>query len=162
MTPGTPIRPVFLALLLLATQGCELGTEPGTVDDLTFTASMSRTSIPVGESATLEMRVSNHSAREVVVSFPHSCQILPYIEDATGTVAYPGGGGWGCLTVVTEMRLAPGESRLRTLEIRGGTTAPPGYEGARLPPGEYRAYAELGERPRPKARSNTVTFAVTP
>ena len=148
------------ALLLLAsTLGCELSTGPGSPSDVTFTASMSRTVIPLGESATLTIRLRNGGTQPVTIDFPHSCQILPYVDNAAGEPVFPEQ-GWGCLTVITKLHLEPGQEIVQGHEIRGGVPAPAIYTGALLPPGEYQAYAELGERPRPYASTNVVRFTV--
>ncbi len=147
------------ALFLLASSGCQVGTEPGSLSDLTFRASMSRTLIAVGETATLTIRLRNNGSQPVTIDFPHSCQILPYIDTVGGEPAFPAGGGWGCLTVVTKLHLEPGEEIVQAHEIRGAP-APAIYTGALLPPGEYRAYAELGERPRPLGTTNAIRFTV--
>ena len=148
------------AILLTALVGCQVGTEPGTVDDLEFTTSLSRTVIPVGETAVMQMRLKNRGTSTVTLDFPHSCQILPYIEHAGGATAFPSGGGWGCLTVVTKLVLEPGEEVVQTLEIHGGAPMPAVYTGAALDEGQYRAFAELGERPRHYVKSNSVSFSV--
>lgn len=148
------------ALFAATVVSCQVGTEPGTVNDLEFTTSLSRTVIPVGGTAVMQMRLRNRGASTVTLNFPHSCQILPYIEGAGGSTVFPTGGGWGCLTVVTRLVLEPGEEVVQTLEVHGGAPAPAVFTGALLPPGQYRAFAELGERPRPYSSTNSVSFSV--
>ena len=153
-------RGVCAALVLVLGTACRAAAGPGDVRDLTLTTTISRTTIPAGgQSGVLEIRLSNHSGHPVSLSFPSSCQVLYYIETTDGKLTYPLGGGWGCLTVVTELDIGPGEEIVRDVEIRGGP-APAIYPPPLLPAGAYRAYAELGERPRPLLSSNRVTFSV--
>lgn len=151
---------IVTAVVLGALGACQTGIEPGTVDDLELTTSLSRTVIPAGETAVMQMRLRNRGTSTVTLDFPSSCQILPYIQAAGGSSVFPTGGGWGCLTVITKLVLEPGEEVVQTLEIRGGTPAPTISTGAQLAPGQYRAFAELGERPRPYVKSNSVSFSV--
>ena len=149
---------VLLTFTALVAIGCE-SDFLATGRSLELTASMSDTELAVGEDATLRITLRNHGDRPVELNFPHSCQILPYIETAVGQLVYPQG-GWGCLTVLTRLHLAPGEEKVQTLQVRGGVPQPAIHTGAALPPGEYRAYAELGEKNRVILRSNAVGFRV--
>jgi hypothetical protein len=107
----------------------------------------------------------NVSAKPVTLVFPSSCVVLPYIETVDGHIVHPGGGGWGCLTVISTVTLAAGGSIVHSEALEAG---PASYRSNKitLPAGRYRAYAELdgflGEYggPRVQLRSREVIFQV--
>lgn len=116
--------------------------------------------IPVGDSATVTIRLHNETARSVRLEFGSSCQIMPYIETEAGAVTYPDGGQWGCFTVVTTLDV-PARGVVTRTEVIRGTLQPDGRYGPSLPPGRYRAYAELHPNSRRlQLRSQRVAFEV--
>ena len=127
---------------------------------LSLELSLERTVVPVGDSGTITMRLRNETFKAVRLSFGSSCQILPYIETEAGAVLYPGGGGWMCLDVVTSLEVPAFGVVTRTFVVRGVARAE-GLSDASLSPGDYRAYALLGEGPRELLlRSPAVRFQV--
>ena len=77
-----------------------------------------------------------------------------------GAIRYPGGGGWMCLAVVTSLEIPAFGVVTRTFVVRGVARAE-GLSDASLSPGDYRAYALLGEGPRELLlRSPAVRFQV--
>lgn len=121
---------------------------------------------PVGDSATVTTRLHNSNAEDVLLRFGSTCQIEPYVEDASGAVQYPRGGAWACGAMLTSLTV-PGRGFVtRTFTVRGvASTAGP--LGASLAPGRYRVYAladvslplpQLG--PQPPLRSPTVEFEI--
>lgn len=122
--------------------------------------------IPVGDSATVTMRLHNDNADTVRLSYGSSCQILPYVENAVRAVQYPGGGNWACLAVLTALDVPGRGSVERTLVLRGVESSA-GLYGAVLTPGRYRVYALTdvnwpAPQPGPanQLRSPTVNFEV--
>ena len=103
-------------------------------------------------------RLRNVSRESVTLSFPDSCQVVPYITTArVDDVVYPSGGAWGCLTVITQLVLSPGAEHVTEVLVRGG--AQPMNPAVPLVRGEYRAYARL-EHPSFPLRSVTIAFRV--
>jgi hypothetical protein len=102
-------------------------------------AQISPSTIARGESATISFRLENVSSNDVELTFPSSCQILPYIS-LRDTVTYPSG-GWGCATVITKLALPAGGSVTRDVPVRAADAA--AYPVVALAPGEYVAYATI-------------------
>jgi hypothetical protein len=102
-------------------------------------AQISPSTIARGESATISFRLENVSSNDVELTFPSSCQILPYIS-LRDTVTYPSG-GWGCATVITKLALPAGGSVTRDVPVRAADAA--AYPVVALAPGEYVAYAKI-------------------
>ena len=89
----------------------------------------------VGGMAVFSVQVENISDSVVNLTFPSSCQILPYFTDRAGRVVTPVGGGFACLTVITQQTLRPGASFSRSFTIKPGTT--PDMQAIVLPAGDY-------------------------
>jgi hypothetical protein len=87
---------------------------------LKFTASISKSTIPVGDTATLHFVVRNTGSDTLRLTFGMGCPTLPYIKDAAGDIDYPEGGGWACPAVISKLVLAPGAERDHTVLVRGG------------------------------------------
>ena len=95
-----------------------------------------------GGIAIFSLKVENVSQSVVDLTFPSSCQVLPYFfERSTGREVTPLGGGFVCLTVITGQSLRPTESFVRTYSVRPGSAPDPQY--IVLPPGEYSIRARL-------------------
>src|SRR5688572_7048585 len=76
-----------------------------------------------GGIAVFSLKVENISQSVVDLTFPSSCQVLPYFfERASGREVTPAGGGFACLTVITRQTLRPGESFLQTYTVKPGTS----------------------------------------
>lgn len=104
------------------------------------------------------LRVENIGTTAVDLTFPSSCQVLPYFLDrATGQPVTPVGGGFACLTVITKQGLDPGQSFAQMHTVRAGVTPRP--EAIVLPPGDYSIYARL-EDSTFRLTSDPVPFSV--
>jgi len=154
-----PVVTIVLSGLL---GGCRAERLTGKATDLELVASISTTSVRVGETATLTFRIRNASTDRIALTFPSSCQVLPYIETASGTRAYPAAGDWGCYAAITNLELAAGEERTIAIEVRGGAPQPAVTTGVPLQQGRYHAFALLGQAPDVRERSNVVEFSVVP
>jgi len=78
----------------------------------------------------------------VDLTFPSSCQVLPYfVERATGRAVTPVGGGFACATVITRSTLTVGVSVVHPVMVKAGTVPEP--QMIVLPPGDYALYARL-------------------
>lgn len=149
----------FAGLLLLAGAGCTDVTSPGPGGGLEFTATVSRSTIRVGEAATFVLTLHNRGPEVITLHFPDSCQIMPYIADNEGRRVYPSL-GWGCYLALTRLRMDPGQIVTQVIEVRGGAVQPTIHEGAQLAPGTYRLWGELGVPPKVIETSNVVALTV--
>ena len=112
----------------------------------------------VGGVAIFTLKVENVSQSVVDLTFPSSCQVLPYFtERATGRAVTPVGGGFVCLTVITQQTLQPGGSFFRTVTVKPGTVTAP--DAIVIPPGEYLIHARLEDSVY-KLNSEPVVFTV--
>jgi hypothetical protein len=111
----------------------------------------------VGGVAMFSVRVENISDSVVNLTFPSSCQVLPYFRDRAGRAVTPIGGGFACLTVLTNQTLRPGASFSQTFTVKPGTT--PQAEAVVLPPGEYQIRARLEDSVY-KLESDPLPFTV--
>ena len=132
----------FAIALTLA--GCRDGpASPSREGPLRLSASSTRAVVTAADPATLTFRLENTGSAAIRLTFSSSCQLMPYIaEIGTGEIVYPGGGGWVCLTVMTELTLPPGGAETKTVQVRAAGTSGSGL-AAVLSPGVYRAYAQL-------------------
>lgn len=79
----------------------------------------------------------------MTLHFGSTCQLVFEVENAAGERVYPHG-GCGCGLMLTEMHLAPGESRTASLLWTGDRSRYP-HEGREpSPAGEYRVFGILG------------------
>lgn len=132
---------MILFSLVLAGCGGSSPPSPSALSALRLTASISQAVLQPGDIATLSFRLQNAGSHTVTLQFPSACQIDPYIDSPPGTVVYPGGGRWACAQVVTSLTLAPGDSKVEELRVRGGLSEMSSVLG--LPPGGYAAYARV-------------------
>jgi hypothetical protein len=110
-----------------------------------------------GGMSVFTIRVDNISASTVNLTFPSSCEILPYFTDRAGRTVTPAGGGFVCLTVITNHSLRPGASFSETFTVKPGTT--PETSFVVLPPGEYLIRGQLEDDVH-KLVSEPVPFAL--
>jgi hypothetical protein len=109
---------------------------------LRLDAQISQTRLAAGDSATIMFTLRNVSSRTITLGFGSSCQILPYVTDRrTQQIVHPHGGGWVCLTVVTSLVLAPGESSTREVQVQAADAST--YPFVALPRSDYETYAQL-------------------
>jgi hypothetical protein len=110
------------------------------------------------DTATFTVRVENVSAATTDLTFPSSCQVLPYFVDRrTGQAVTPRGGGFVCLTVITHQTLKPGESFFEVITVKSGD-APQG-DAVVLPAGDYAIYARMQDSVY-KLLSDQLAFSV--
>jgi hypothetical protein len=112
-----------------------------------------------GSASTAEfaLKLQNTSGEPIVVTFPSSCQVMPYVERATGRIASPSGGAWVCLTVITSLALARGETHTEAAHVLAADGPRSPY--ITVPPGDYAIYAKLEDFTF-KLQSASVPFSV--
>ena len=145
---------VAIAALLAS---CAGPTRPSTSDSLQLTVSPAETLVGSGSMATFTMRLTNIGTQAITLTFPSSCQIVPHFTDRSGRDVVPVGGGFACLTVLTSLTLAPGESTIRMVDVREGDQPQSPY--VVMPEGEYAIYATLEDRDF-RLRSAPVAFTL--
>lgn len=152
-------RPLAAALLTAAAMtACANPNKPSADGPVRLRGGINQAIINRGEAATLSFRLENVGQSPVTLNFASSCQIQPYITDRrTAQIVHPAGGGWACLTVVTQLELAPGASETVDVQVRSADVA--AYPFVALAPGEYEAYAKV-EASQYKLRSASITFTV--
>jgi hypothetical protein len=123
-----------------------------------FTASISKSAIPLGDSATLRFVLRNTSTETLRMTFG-GCQVLYYVKDNDNNFVFPKDGAWACTGAISSIVLAPGGEHVVTVPVRSSAPDQPIYPGIPVSLGKYSAYAELTNG---RGRTNTVTFTVVP
>jgi hypothetical protein len=96
-------------------------------------------------SANFSLSAENITRGAVDLTFPSSCQLMPFfVELSTRRPVTPVGGGFACLAVITRATLQPGERLTQTVLVKAGTT--PAGADVVLPPGDYLIYARLEDQ----------------
>jgi hypothetical protein len=129
-----------------ALAGCKLGdqTTPSDDEPLRITTTITQSTIPRGETATITFRLENISPVDIRLFFNSSCQLLPYISDSkAGFVVYPAGGNWACAQVITELTLKPGGAVTQEVRVRAPENG--AVPGVSLSPGDYETFARLDD-----------------
>jgi hypothetical protein len=108
-----------------------------------LTVSASSPEVTRGSPVNLHVTLVNEGTQAVTLHFGDSCQINPYIRNTAGEIVLPGGGAWGCLTVLTSVTLAPGENITRDYVWTGSTDFASEMPLRPLPPGRYLFSAEV-------------------
>ncbi len=140
----------ILPSLALALCGSVLGRPAWSQDSTTrltthlrFETTVSRSPIPIGDTATLLFRLRNLGPKAITLRFGSTCQVFPHVaRQETGEPVYPSGGLPVCGAMVTYLTIPAQGERLIPLQVRGRT----GTEAARrqvLTPGDYVAYSTL-------------------
>jgi hypothetical protein len=133
---------VAMLIPLLLTACGSTPTLPSQQDPLRLDAQITQTRLAPGDTATVTFTLRNVSSQAITLGFSSSCQILPYVTDRrTQQIVHPRGGGWVCLTVVTGLTLAPGESSTQQVQVRAANAAT--HPFVALPPGQYETYAQI-------------------
>ena len=145
---------VLAGAVLAAACSSVTGPSPGSQP---LRVSVSQNPTFVGGVAVFSIRVDNISDSTVNLTFPSSCQVLPYFTDRSGRRVTPAGGGFACLTVITNQTLRAGASFSQAFTIKPGT-APDG-QFVVLPPGDYVLRGRLEDTVY-KLESDPVSFAV--
>lgn len=129
--------PLARSILIAVALGC--ADSVSGPDALQLSVAVGTRALAVGDSTLVTIRLRNNGIRPITIT-TGGCFILPYIaRAATGEVVYPRGGAWGCLAVVRNVTLGPGQSETQQYKLRGGETAP----SPSLGPEEYVLYATL-------------------
>ena len=147
-------------LAMTAVLGCNEATSPKSAGPLLFEAKVSPSTIRVGETATFSLVLQNTSAEPITLSFPSTCQLVPYVSRPTGVVVYPRSGGWWCGQAFTQLRLEPGATVVQGIDVHGGEVQPTIYTGPQLAPGSYRLWGELGVAPHAQGRTLSAELTV--
>lgn len=147
-------------LAITATPGCNEAIGPKTAGPLRFEATVSPSTIRVGEVATFTLTLQNTGSETITLRFPSGCQIVPYAGTTSGQLVWPRGGGWGCTLALTQLQLTPGAIVVQSIDVRGGATQPTIYTGAQLDPGSYRLWGELGVPPHVQGRTLSAELTV--
>ena len=153
----TRLGGLVLAAAVLA-GGCSArvaGPTPGGGGPVRITVTQNPTL--VGGMAVFTIRVDNIGDSVVNLTFPSSCQVLPYFTDRDGRAVTPAGGGFACLTVITQQSLRAGASFSQTFTVKAGTV--PESQAIVLPSGEYIIRGRLEDTVY-KRESDPVTFTV--
>jgi hypothetical protein len=149
---------ILLAVACAAFVACGASpTSPSQQGPLRLTASITRSVIPAGETATITFRLENLGSKNVTLNFADSCRLMPYIASSFGLIVYPQGGDWVCATVITSLTLRPAESQTREVKVGGVGQALDSY--VPLGAGDYSAYARVPSNEH-KLQSDPVRFTV--
>lgn len=143
------------AMLTPACSATVTGPSPDPVGPLRVTVSQNPTF--VGGMAVFSIRVDNISNSVLNLTFPSSCQVLPYFSDRAGRAVTPVGGGFACLTVITQQSLQPGAFFSQSFSVKPGTT--PDAAFIVLPAGDYTIRGRLEDTVY-KRESDPLAFAL--
>jgi hypothetical protein len=154
------LRGIAVAGMLVVIGGCTDATAPISstqlgANQVRLTVSASSPEVTRGSPVKLHVTLVNEGTQAVTLHFGDSCQINPYIRNAAGEIVLPGGGAWGCLTVLTSLTLAPFESVSRDFVWAGSSDfvsemplrpLPAGmyFFSAKVPAGEVTLSAGVG------------------
>jgi hypothetical protein len=108
-----------------------------------LTVSSSASEVVRGTPVTFHVSLTNEGSAPLTLHFSDSCQINPYIQDESGKTVVPTSGGWGCLTVLTDLTLTPGNEVVRDFVWTGSTTFQSEMPLRPLPAGKYFFSAEV-------------------
>ena len=135
-------RPItFLALAVAVAAGCGSMTSPSNAP-VRVTVQPGETLAGGPDAATFTLRVENITPSMVDLTFPSSCQVLPYFVDrGTGQAVTPLGGGFACAAVITHQALDPRASFSQVVTVTAGGEPVAGR--IVLPPGTYGIFARL-------------------
>jgi Intracellular proteinase inhibitor len=142
------LRRTAVTGMLVAIGACSEATAPTSSTTIgpnliRLTVSSSSAVVVRGSPVKFAVSLVNEGAASATLHFGDSCQIIPTIRNELGEIVLPSGGTWGCLTVLTQLTLLPGEP-VRQEFIWTGSTAFQSEEPLRaLPPGKYFFTAEV-------------------
>jgi len=147
-----------LAMVATVLAGC--GGSPMTPSNAPVQLTIMPLPTPIGNPNTgaFTAMLHNVTANPVELTFPSSCQMLPYfIDRRTGQTVTPVGGGVACATVITHLTLTPSLSTAEVFMVKGGNAPEPHV--IVLPPGDYAIYARLEDQTY-KVKSPELTFTL--
>lgn len=136
------VRWTAVAGMVVVIGGCGDATAPISnsqigANQVRLTVSASASEVTRGSPVNLHVTLVNEGTQPVTLHFGDSCQINPYIRNAAGEIVLPGGGAWGCLTVLTSLTLAPQGSVSRDYAWTGSTDFASEMPLRPLPAGVY-------------------------
>ena len=139
------IRWVAVAGILVAAGACGDSTAPTSsarFGDIHLTVAASSREVLRGSPLTFHVELVNEGSSEATLHFKDSCQIVPTIRNALGEIVIPPGGDQGCLTVLTQLTLPPGQPVVMEYVWTGGTVFQAGAPPS-VPAGSYFFTAEV-------------------
>jgi len=138
------IRRLFACGILFVAAACGGDIAgPAGADGLTLEVAVSSPSIEFGEVDTITATLANKTSSRIDLTFPSSCQIVPYVTNLVGTIVAPPGGSRPCLTVIGSRTLEPHEVQTTRFLWLGAADFTGSTRGGRLPGGVYRVYVTL-------------------
>ena len=140
------IRWTAVAGIVVATGACSEAIAPDATDRvgaIRLSVSGSAAEIERGSPVTFRVDLVNEGSEAATLHFGDSCQIVPTIRNAFGEVVLPSGGAWGCLTVITQLTLLPGQPVVREYVWTGSTAFQSEMPLRPLPAGKYFFTAEV-------------------
>ena len=140
------IRWTAVAGMLVATGACSEAIAPtssASFGAVRLTVSGSSAEVVRGSPVTFRVNLVNEGIEAATLHFGDSCQIKPTIRNALGEIVLPAGGAWGCLTVLTQLTLLPGQPVVREYVWTGSTAFQTEEPLLSLPPGKYFFTAEV-------------------
>jgi hypothetical protein len=154
------IRWTAVAGIVVGAGACNGAIEPNPTDRLgaiRLSVSSSSAEVVRGSPVTLRIDLVNEGSEAITLHFGDSCQIVPTIRDASGEIVVPTG-GWGCLTVVTQLTLLPDQPVVREYVWTGSTAFQSEMPLVPLPPGRYFFTAEVPQGEATLRASTAVTL----
>jgi hypothetical protein len=152
-------RRLILVVVAMLAMGCistPLG--PSQQGPLRLRGEITQSTIPAGGTAMLRFRLENTGAQPIVLTFPSSCRIRPFVTDrAPGQVVHPPGGEWVCLAVITNLEVPAHGAVIEEVHLSAGQPGAPVV--VVLPPGNYEASARV-DAMSVSLRSDPVSFTV--
>jgi hypothetical protein len=142
----------------VALAGCGSPSAPSDQAPLRLTVEPLQTLTGSASTAEFALKLQNTGSMPIAITFPSSCQVMPYVvERGSGRIVAPEGGGWACLAVITNLTLGPGETHTDTAHVMAGTNQQSPFMV--VPAGNYAIYARL-EDSTFKLQSESVLFSV--
>jgi hypothetical protein len=140
-----PVRfPVFWLGALILSAGCgsaPAAPSPSPPSPIRVTVEPTQTLVGTPDTATFTLRAENVGTKPAALTFPSSCQLVPYFTDRTGQPVAPRGGGFACAAVIVYRPLQAGESFSQVFTVKTGEA--PLAQFIVLPAGDYQIYARL-------------------
>lgn len=156
----SPFAPVAL-LAILGLLGCDTPITSAELDTvphaLRVDVSVHPDTIVPGDTAHIEVRLTNPLPLPVKLHFSSSCQLLFKVENAEGERVHPRG-GWGCLQTLTELNLDAGDTHTRQFTWTGARSLYPEEGREPFPAGEYRVVGMTAARSDLATDSSTLVL----
>ena len=134
------IRWAAVAGIVIAAGACSEAVAPtasARFGAILLTVSGSSAEVVRGSPVTFRVSLVNEGSEAATLHFGDSCQIVPTIRNALGEIVLPAGGAWGCLTVLTQLTLLPGQPVIQDYVWTGSTAFQSEMPLRPLPAGKY-------------------------